>query len=90
MLSFKGVENGLNNCLFCYLIAQSSVLLHATALACDKIANCVISVLGFKSVKGQADLEKRLDLEIKAVDKKIGQNAYLILSEEQPIRVAPT
>jgi len=30
---------------------------------------------GFKSVKGQADLKKKLDLEIKLVDKGIGQNA---------------
>jgi len=67
-----------------------SVLLHTTAIECDRIANRVISVLGFKSVKGQADLEKRLDLEMKVVDKEIGQNAYLILSEEQPILVAPT
>ncbi len=64
---------------------QKSVLLHTTAIECDRIANCVISVLGFKSVKGQADLEKRLDLEIKVVDKGIGQNAYFVRSEEQPI-----
>ncbi len=67
-----------------------SVLLHTTAIECDRIANCVISVLGFKSIKGQANLEKRLDLEMKVVDKEIGQNAYLILSEEQSILVAPT
>ena len=44
----------------------------------------------FEGINGQVNLKKRLDLEIKAVDKEIGQNAYLILSEEQPIRVAPT
>jgi len=40
----------------------------------------VITGLVFKSVKGQADLEKGLDLEIKAVDKEIGQNAYFVTS----------
>jgi len=29
----------------------------------------------FEGINGQANLKKRLDLEIKAVDKEIGQNA---------------
>jgi len=32
----------------------------------------------FEGINGQANLEKWLDLEIKAVDKKIGQNAYFV------------
>lgn len=39
----------------------------------------------FEGINGQANLEKRLDLEIKVVDKGIGQNAYFVRSEEQPI-----
>jgi len=39
----------------------------------------VITGLGFKSVKGQVDPKKRLDLEIKVVDKEIGQNAYFVV-----------
>ncbi len=44
----------------------------------------------FEGINGQANLKKRLDLEIKVVDMEIGQNTYLILPEEQPILVAPT
>jgi len=36
---------------------------------------CAITGLVFKGINGQANLKKRLDLEIKAVDKEIGQNA---------------
>jgi len=32
----------------------------------------------FEGTNGQANLKKRLDLEIKAVDKEIGQNAYFV------------
>ena len=42
-------------------------------------SNCVITGLGLKSVKGQVDPKKRLDLEIKVVDKEIGQNAYFVV-----------
>ena len=34
----------------------------------------------FEGINGQANLKKRLDLEIKAVDKEIGQNAYFVKS----------
>jgi hypothetical protein len=32
----------------------------------------------FEGINGQANLERQPDLEIKAVDKKIGQNAYFV------------
>ena len=52
---------------------------------CNNKPICVIAVLGFKSAKGQAGPKKRLDLEMKVVDKLIGQNVYFFRFKEQPI-----
>jgi len=41
----------------------------------NKTSEGVTTGLSFQGVKGKADLKKRLDLEIKVVNKGIGQNA---------------
>jgi len=40
----------------------------------------------FEGINGQANLKKRLDLEIKAVDKKTGQNVYFVTSVLSPLK----
>ena len=44
----------------------------------------MIAGLGFKGVKGKADPKKRLDLEIKLVNRIIGQNAYFVPLGDNP------